>query len=147
MGGGARADADDRLRRRHQRQLSNAVPEVTRKIYELCQAGEYAEAMRWQYRILELFDAMLFPYEFPDGFRAAAELRGFRMGRGRQPLSAAQQSGLAPLESILRCILADFGLVDKPAAGCAVRTRDLAGDQVGQIVQEVLAVLGSKGLL
>ena len=27
---------------------SNAVPEVTRKIYELCQAGKYAEAMQWQ---------------------------------------------------------------------------------------------------
>ena len=35
---------------------SNAVPEVTRRIYELARAGSYEEAMKWQYRILELFD-------------------------------------------------------------------------------------------
>src|SRR5271166_4147815 len=61
---------------------SNAVPEVTRRLYDLSMAGNYSEAMRWQYRILELFDAMLFPFEFPAGFRAAAELRGFRFGAG-----------------------------------------------------------------
>src|SRR5262249_45948549 len=57
---------------------SNAVPEITRRIYELSKAGRYDEAMKWQYRITELFDAMLGPFEFPDGFRAAAELRGFQ---------------------------------------------------------------------
>src|SRR5205823_13193105 len=57
---------------------SNVVPEVTRKIFELTRAGDLAEAMRWQYRILDLFDLMLNPFEFPDGFRAAAEMRGFR---------------------------------------------------------------------
>jgi len=61
---------------------SNAVPEITRRIHDLSIAGNYSDAMKWQYRILELFDAMLFPFEFPDGFRAAAELRGFRFGRG-----------------------------------------------------------------
>ena len=55
---------------------SNAVPEVTRRIYELSMEGKFDEAMKWNYRILELFDAMLNPFEFPDGFRAAAELRG-----------------------------------------------------------------------
>ena len=63
---------------------SNVVPEVTRRIYDLSRAGNHAEAMKWQYRILELFDAMLYPFEFPDGFRAAAELRGFQF-RPRPP--------------------------------------------------------------
>ncbi len=31
---------------------SNAVPEVTRRIYELCRAGKYEEAMQWNYRII-----------------------------------------------------------------------------------------------
>ena len=31
---------------------SNAVPEVTRRIYELCRAGNYEEAMKWNYRII-----------------------------------------------------------------------------------------------
>src|SRR5438034_2790052 len=71
---------------------SNAAPEVTRRLYDLARAGNYEEAMKWQYRILELFDVMLYPFEFPDGFRAAAELRGFRFGVGRQPQTSAQRS-------------------------------------------------------
>src|SRR5215831_2237120 len=78
---------------------SNAVPEVTRRIYELAKSGKYEEAMKWQYRITELFDAMLFPFEFPDGFRAAAEFRGFRFGRGRQPMSSVQQADRTSLQS------------------------------------------------
>ena len=94
---------------------SNAVPEVTRRLYDLTLAGNYSEAMKWQYRVLELFDAMLLPFEFPDGFRAAAELRGFRFGRGRQPQTSAQRSDRTALTSVLHCILADFELVDRPA--------------------------------
>jgi 4-hydroxy-tetrahydrodipicolinate synthase len=88
---------------------SNAVPEVTRRMFDLARAGNYAEAMKWQYRILGLFDAMLYPFEFPDGFRAAAELRGFRFGRGRQPQTKAQLADRGLLSSVLLCILADFG--------------------------------------
>lgn len=126
---------------------SNAVPEVTRKIYELCQAGKYAEAMQWQTRVLELFDAMLNTFEFPDGFRAAAELRGFRFGHGRQPLSNAQEQDRTALSSVLHCIISDFGLVDPPAAGCALRKRDTGQDKIAQVVQEVLAVLDQRGII
>ena len=38
---------------------SNVVPEVTRRMYDLFRSGDHAEAMKWQYRILELFDVML----------------------------------------------------------------------------------------
>jgi 4-hydroxy-tetrahydrodipicolinate synthase len=126
---------------------SNAVPEVTRRIYDLCRAGNYAEAMKWQYRILELFDAMLFPFEFPDGFRAAAELRGFRFGRGRQPQTASQQAERNALAGVLQCILADFELVDRPAAGCAPRTRDAGKDKVEQVVFEVMHELQKRGVI
>jgi 4-hydroxy-tetrahydrodipicolinate synthase len=126
---------------------SNAVPEVTRRIYELCCAGNYQEAMRWQYRILELFDAMLYPFEFPDGFRAAAELRGFRMGRGRQPMSAAQQADRGPLQSVLQCILSDFGMVAPPASGCAPRTGGLEQDKIAQVVYQVMKVLEDRGVV
>src|SRR3954452_5092771 len=96
---------------------SNAVPEITRRIYELSRAGQYEEAMKWQYRITELFDAMLFPFEFPDGFRAAADLRGFHFGRGRLPQTTAQRTDREALAKLLRCILADFELVDRPPEG------------------------------
>jgi 4-hydroxy-tetrahydrodipicolinate synthase len=126
---------------------SNAVPEVTRRIYDLCRAGNYAEAMQWQYRILELFDAMLNPFEFPDGFRAAAELRGFRFGHGRQPQTSAQLSDRTALTSVLQCILADFELVDRPAAGCAPRIREIGTDKVEQLVFEVLHELEKRGVV
>ncbi|MDR3702019.1 MAG: dihydrodipicolinate synthase family protein [Candidatus Sulfopaludibacter sp.] len=125
---------------------SNAVPEVTRRMYDLSIAGNYGDAMKWQYRILELFDAMLFPFEFPDGFRAAAELRGFRFGRGRQPQTCAQQSDRAALTSVLHCILADFELVDRPATGCAPRIRPAGTDKVEQVVFEVMRELEKRGI-
>src|SRR5207302_9678106 len=100
---------------------SNAVPEVTRRIYELARAGSYEEAMKWQYRILELFDVMLYSFEFPDGFRAAAELRGFRFGRSRQPQTSSQQTDRAAVAPVLQCILADFGLGAPPGRVCVPR--------------------------
>jgi 4-hydroxy-tetrahydrodipicolinate synthase len=126
---------------------SNAVPEITRRIFDLCGAGNYPEAMRWQFRILELFDAMLIPFEFPDGFRAAAELRGFRMGRGRQPMSAERQADRGPLQSVLQCILSDFGMVAPPASGCAPRTGGVEQDKIAQVVYQVMKVLEDRGVL
>ena len=125
----------------------NAVPEVTRRMYDLCRAGNYEEAMKWQYRILELFDVMLYPFEFPDGFRAAAELRGFRMGRSRQPQTAAQQADRTALASVLQCILADFELVDRPAGGCAPRVRQPEQDKVEQVIFEVMRELEKRGVI
>jgi 4-hydroxy-tetrahydrodipicolinate synthase len=126
---------------------SNAVPEVTRRMFDLFQAGNYAEAMKWQFRILELFDAMLNPFEFPDGFRAGAELRGFSFGRGRQPQTSAQRSDRSALTSVLQCILADFELVSPPAAGCAPRTGQMGPDKLEQVVFEVMHELAKRGVL
>jgi 4-hydroxy-tetrahydrodipicolinate synthase len=125
---------------------SNAAPEVTRRIYDLCRAGNYQEAMKWQFRIVELFDTMLYPFEFPDGFRAAAELRGFRFGRGRQPQTGAQQTDRSALQSVLRCILADFELVDRPVAGCAPRVGQVQSDKLEQVVFEVMHELEKRGV-
>jgi len=71
--------------------------------------------MKWQHRLLELFDVMLYAFEFPDGFRAAAELRGFRFGYSRQPRTAAQRSESAALSAALHRLLADFELVEAKA--------------------------------
>ena len=124
---------------------SNAVPEVTRRIYELAREGKYEEAMKWNFRILELFDAMLYPFEFPDGFRAAAEFRGFDFGKSRQPQTPAQQSDRDVLARVLQCILADFELVDPPAAGCAPRIQQPEHDKLKQVVWDVLFELEKRG--
>lgn len=126
---------------------SNAVPEITRRIYELSVEGKYEEAMKWQFRILELFDAMLFPFEFPDGFRAAAEFRGFNFGRSRQPQTPAQRSDRESLARVLQCILADFELVSPPPGGCAVRTGQPEQDKIKQVVRDVLQELEKRGVV
>jgi len=124
---------------------SNVVPEITRRMFDLFRSGDFGAAMEWQFRILELFDAMLYPFEFPDGFRAAAEFRGFHFGRGRQPQTSAQRADRAALSAVLQCILADFEVIQQPAAGCPVRTGDIAHDKVEQIVVRVLHELNKRG--
>ncbi len=123
------------------------VPELTRKLYDLFQAGQIEAAMRIQYRLLELFDTMLYSADFPEGFRAGAEIRGFRMGASRQPLSDKQRIDRAGLERVLRCILADFGYVDAPSEGCAPRSGDLVQDRIGQITASVLETLRQRGVI
>lgn len=73
--------------------------------------------MRLQFRMLELFDAMLYSVDFPEGFRAAVELRGFQVGSGRQPQTDNQGVDRAALQRVLLCILAEFGYVVFVAEG------------------------------
>jgi len=126
---------------------SNVIPEVTKQLYEMCKAGQYADAMKIQYRVLELFDVMLLNFEFPDGFRAAADLRGFNLGRGRQPMSSTQQVDRTALQKVLQCILADFGFVGSPDSGCPTRTGNAPNDKLAQIVFEVLHELERRGVV
>jgi len=123
------------------------VPEVTRKLYDLFEAGQIEAAMRVQFRLLELFDTMLYSADFPEGFRAGAEIRGFQMGLSRQPLSDKQRIDRAGLERVLRCILSDFGYVEAPSEGCPPRTGDLAQDRVRQITASVLETLRQRGVI
>ncbi|MGH7199301.1 MAG: dihydrodipicolinate synthase family protein, partial [Planctomycetaceae bacterium] len=99
---------------------SGVVPEITRKLYDLTLAGRLDEARRVQYDLVSLFDTMIWSAEFPDGFRAATELRGFRMGRGRQPMSPEQRTDLETLSRSLQCMLAEHGFTDEPVGGCPV---------------------------
>ena len=120
---------------------SGILPELTRQLYDLTQAGRLDEAMSLQYRLLEIFDTMLYSADFPVGFRAAATLRGIELGESRQPLSDTQKVDREELSRQLQCIMADFGVVDPPAEGCPPR-RD--GD-VAAITEAVLAELRRRG--
>jgi 4-hydroxy-tetrahydrodipicolinate synthase len=126
---------------------SGVVPEITRKLYDLTRGGQYEEALRWQYRLLELFDTMLYSADFPEGFRAAVELRGFRMGRSRQPMTAEQRFDRGVLQRVLQCILADFGYVQPPAEGCPPRSGQPSADRVSQIVTSVVHELRKRGAM
>jgi dihydrodipicolinate synthase/N-acetylneuraminate lyase len=89
---------------------ANAAPEITRRMYDLARAGDFAAGMDLQHRFLPLFDAMLDHFEFPDGFRAATELRGFNLGRGRQPQTEAQRARRAELIPNLQRALVQLDL-------------------------------------
>ena len=136
---------------------SNAVPEVTRRLYELCRAGKWEDAAVWQQRVLELFDAMLQVFEFPDGFRAGAETRGFNFGRPRIPQTNNQKEDRVRLANMVRCMIADFELIAKPDS-CPVRpamsvwpppATNLDGVDVDPkvLVERIMVELGKRGVI
>ena len=125
---------------------SGIVPELMRKLWDLIQANQIDDARELQLRILELFDTMLFSADFPEGFRAAVELRGFSFGRSRQPLSPTQSIDRIALQRVLQCILADFGVVDAPAEGCVVRSGNIERDKVMQVTEAVMSALRQRGV-
>ena len=125
---------------------SGIVPELTRRIFELTTSGAIDEAVALQLRLIELFDVMLTSADFPEGFRAAVELRGFDFGRGRQPLTESQQIDRAALQRVLRCIMADFGVVDPPLEGCVPRTGNIGRDKVLQVTEAVMRELRDRGM-
>ncbi|MCA9119779.1 MAG: dihydrodipicolinate synthase family protein [Planctomycetaceae bacterium] len=124
---------------------SGVVPEITRKLYDLTMAGKLDDARTLQYRLLKLFDAMLYSAEFPEGFRAALRLRGIVTGTGRQPQSLVQQKELATLSDQLQCLLAAEGFTDQPVGGCPVG-ESVDSDQVTRIVQTVVGELKKRGM-
>lgn len=89
---------------------SGVVPEITRKIYDLCQANQIVEARTLQLQLIELFDAMLYTTDFPEGFRAAAQLRGINFGDSRQPQTDEQRASRAKLAEQLRENLKKLGI-------------------------------------
>lgn len=124
---------------------TGVAPEIMRKLYDMTLAGRLDEARDLQYRILPLFDAMLFSAEFPEGFRAALRLRGFDVGLGRQPKSPVQQQQLAKLSEQLQCLLAAEGFVNEPLCGCATPS-EVHPEEIARIVQGVVGELKKRGL-
>ena len=130
---------------------SGVVPEIMRKLYDLSVTRQLDAALDLQYRVLTLFDAMIFSAEFPDGFRAALQLRGIRTGRGRQPKSEVQEQSLVQLGRQLQCLLAAEGFTQEPVGGC--RTGEvgdsqemIASQEIARIVQGVVGELKRRGI-
>ena len=124
---------------------SGIVPEITRKLYDLTIAGRLDEARDLQYRLLTLFDSMIYSAEFPEGFRAALRLRGIDAGIGRQPKSESQKLELNSLSRDLQCLLAAEGFTEEPVGGCPVG-QSLDPEHVARIVQGVVGELKRRGM-
>lgn len=87
---------------------SGVMPELTRAIHRNVQAGKIDEAMRLQFQLIPLFDAMIGLGEFPEGFRAGARSRGWDLGPGRVPLSEIQRAAVATTQRQIDLLVADF---------------------------------------
>lgn len=97
---------------------SGIVPEVIMRMYNLTMKGELTEAVQIQFKVLQLIKNLIFGTDFPEGCRAGLEIRGFNMGKGRQPLSSSQRCDREALRTHLQCLLSEHGVVDQPPAGC-----------------------------
>ncbi len=121
---------------------SGIVPEVVMKLYALAESGQIEEARRIQFKLLELINVMLFGAGFPEGFRAAASLRGFVMGQSRQPLSPKEKCDLNAVRQTLHCILSEHGFVAEieGAVGCEPLGQDGSPSEaeIQAIVAEVV---------
>lgn len=112
---------------------SGVVPELTRALHRTVVAGKIEEAMRLQYQLIPLFDAMISLGEFPEGFRAGARSRGWDLGAGRVPVSDDQRQQIRAMQSRIDGLIA------------AVTPDDEVNEQVTSaidaIVRKVLAQL------
>jgi 4-hydroxy-tetrahydrodipicolinate synthase len=90
---------------------SGVAPELTRAVYDAVRAGRTDEAYALQRRLTELFDLLIGGADFPEGFRAGVEVRGFRMGASRQPASAAQRADRERLGEKVRTLLHSQGIL------------------------------------
>ena len=88
---------------------ANVIPQLLNQIFESFRKGDVEEATRLQYRMLPAFDLMLQSFEFPDGFRAGAELQGFTFGAPRLPQTLAQSEQRASDKERLRSLLSGLG--------------------------------------
>ena len=119
------------------------APEVVMKLYQACRAARWDEARSTQFKLLELFSLMVGAPNFPEGFRQGYELRGFKVGHARFPLSVGEEKSIAAMRTKLACVLADCGFTE--AAGecqrCAPSTGGAAPLDVESLVRSVLQQL------
>ena len=109
---------------------SGVVPELTRAIYQNVTSGNLDEAMRLQYQLIPLFDAMISLGEFPEGFRAGARSRGLDLGPGRVPLSENQRDAVARTQREIDSLVSQVAESKQSAS--------LPHDTIEKIVQRVI---------
>ena len=128
---------------------SGVVPELTKAIFEASQARNWDQAMQLQYRLLPLFDAMIGTSEFPEGFRRGALIRGWDLGKSRQPLSTQQLSAADQAQERLQELMAGFSF-DVANAGTHSATNNSRSGihadtaMIDRIVREVLEQLSPR---
>jgi N-acetylneuraminate lyase/4-hydroxy-tetrahydrodipicolinate synthase len=89
---------------------SGILPEIMVDIYEAWKKGEYENARQLQTSILLILRTM-FALPFPLGFKLGMEMRGFKMGPPKQPLSDAERFKYRNLKTRIEKIMG--GILEK----------------------------------
>lgn len=118
---------------------SGIVPEVTRFLFDTFRKGDITSAMDVQFRLIELFDTLLHGADFPEGFRVGVEMRGFKMGSSRQPLSEKQTIDRRELSRMVTCLISDFGVIERPA------TCPSGSDEISNLIRKNLTPESASG--
>jgi 4-hydroxy-tetrahydrodipicolinate synthase len=118
---------------------SGVVPEAIMKLYNAFLTGDMKEAKRIQFKLLELIKTMFAAGNFPEGFREGVALRGFDIGRARQPLSGLEQQHLLEIRNKLACLLSECGF-QEAAKECRPAPSDgrISKAELKRIVREVI---------
>lgn len=118
--------------------LSSAgvVPEVIMKIYNSARAGDWATSKQAQFKLLDLFALMVNAPNFPEGFRAGYQLRGFDTGNARFPLSKQELHLMEDIRGRIACVLAECGFSE--ASHACVRGTDPARNELRQQVEGIV---------
>ncbi len=136
---------------------AGVAPEAIMRIYNTVRKGDFEEAKRLQYKLLELFQTMLKAGNFPAGFRLGYKARGFDIGHARFPCSEEEAVLLGEVAKKIACLLGECGLDEKlprcdlpgfhsktPYSGKQAPAGQLASaildrTRVEQLVREVMA--------
>lgn len=80
---------------------------------------------------------------FPEGFRAGYELRGFSLGRARFPLSPGEMDLMADIRGRIACVLGECGFPE--AARVCESRKGTAGEDLRATVEVIVrSVLASR---
>ncbi len=130
---------------------AGVAPEAIMKMYHAARSGAWAEAKRMQFKLLEVFQAMVSATNFPEGFRAGYEIRGFRVGPARHPLSVDERRCMEEIRGRIACLLAECGFPEAAETCAAVgggktsSSKDERDALVRSIVRDVLKNIEPKG--
>jgi N-acetylneuraminate lyase/4-hydroxy-tetrahydrodipicolinate synthase len=89
---------------------SGILPETMVDIYQAWKKGQYEQAQQLQTSILLILRTM-FALPFPLGFKLAMEIRGFKMGPPKQPLSDAERFNYRNMKTRIEKIMK--GILEK----------------------------------
>jgi dihydrodipicolinate synthase/N-acetylneuraminate lyase len=86
------------------------VPELVMGLYRDAREGRWPAARDAQFALLDLFSLMLTAPNFLEGFRVGYEVRGFKAGPGRFPLSDGEKAAIEKMRGQLAVAMGKVGV-------------------------------------